>query len=52
MGLATLVLTQLGQTLLTSRGSPLTIGTSVLSAATFAAIVETPGADGGVDQAR
>jgi hypothetical protein len=37
MGLATLVLTQLGQTLLTSRGSPLTIGTSVLSAA----IVET-----------
>jgi hypothetical protein len=48
MGLATLVLTQLGQTLLTSRGSPLTLGTSVLSAA----IVETPGADGGVDQAR
>jgi hypothetical protein len=28
MGLATLVLTQLGQTLLTSRGSPLTLGTS------------------------
>ena len=43
MGLATLVLTQLGQTLLTSGRSPLTIGTSALSAAALAAIVETPG---------
>ena len=43
MGLATLVLTQLGQTLLTSGRSPLTIGTTAVSAATLAAIVETPG---------
>jgi cation-transporting ATPase I len=44
MALTTLVLTQLGQTLLTEGGrSPLTISTSVLSAGALAVMVETPG---------
>lgn len=43
MGLATLVLTQLGQTLLTSGRSPLVIATSTVSAAVLVGIVETPG---------
>jgi cation-transporting ATPase I len=43
MALATLVLTQLGQTLLTSGRSPLVVATSVASAGALAAIVETPG---------
>jgi cation-transporting ATPase I len=43
MGLATLVLTQLGQTLLTGERGPLTLATSAASAGVLAAIVETPG---------
>jgi cation-transporting ATPase I len=43
MGLGALVGTQLGQTLITGRHSPLVIATSVVSAAALCAIVETPG---------
>ena len=43
MGLASVVLTQLGQTLLTNWRSPVVIATSGASAAVLAAIVETPG---------
>jgi cation-transporting P-type ATPase I len=43
MGLGALVGTQLGQTLVTGRHSPLVIATSVISAAALCAIVETPG---------
>ena len=43
MGLAGLVLTQLGQTLLTNWRSPVVIATSGLSAAALVGIVETPG---------
>lgn len=43
MALSTLVLTQLGQTLLTSGRSPLVVATSAMSAGVLAAIVETPG---------
>jgi cation-transporting P-type ATPase I len=43
MGLAGVVLTQLGQTLLTNWRSPVVIVTSGMSAAALAGIVETPG---------
>jgi cation-transporting ATPase I len=43
MALATLVLTQLGQTLLTSGRSPLVLVTSAASAGALAVIVATPG---------
>jgi cation-transporting ATPase I len=43
MALSTLVLTQLGQTLLTSGRSPLVVATSAASAGALVAIVETPG---------
>ena len=43
MGLGALVGTQLGQTLITGRHSPLVIATSVASAAALIAVVETPG---------
>ncbi len=43
MGLAAVVLTQLGQTLLTNWRSPVVIATSGASAAALAGIVETPG---------
>jgi cation-transporting P-type ATPase I len=43
MGLAALVATQLGQTLLMGRRSPLVLITCVASAAVLAGIVETPG---------
>jgi cation-transporting ATPase I len=43
MGLGALVGTQLGQTLVTGRHSPLVIATSVVSAAALFAVVETPG---------
>jgi cation-transporting ATPase I len=43
IGLAALVGTQLGQTLVTGRHSPLVIGTTVASAAALVAVVETPG---------
>jgi len=43
MGLAALVGTQLGQTLLTGRHSPLVVATTLASAVTLVAIVETPG---------
>jgi len=43
MGLAALVATQLGQTLLTGRHSPLVIATTIASAAALVAVVETPG---------
>jgi cation-transporting ATPase I len=42
MGLAALVGTQLGQTLVTGRHSPLVIGTCVASAAALVVVVETP----------
>lgn len=42
MGLAALVGTQLGQTLVTGRHSPLVVGTCVASAVTLVAVVETP----------
>ncbi|WP_265737681.1 cation-translocating P-type ATPase [Peterkaempfera bronchialis] len=43
MGLAALVATQLGQTLITDWHSPLVLATSSLSAAALIGIVETPG---------
>jgi cation-transporting ATPase I len=43
MGLAALVGTQLGQTLLTGWHSPLVVGTTLASAALLVAVVETPG---------
>ncbi|BBZ46458.1 cation-translocating P-type ATPase [Mycobacterium parmense] len=43
MGLTALVTTQLAQTLLTRRHSPLVLGTAVGSAAVLVAIVQTPG---------
>jgi cation-transporting P-type ATPase I len=43
MGLGALVGTQLGQTLVTGRHSPLVIATSLASAAVLVAVVETPG---------
>ena len=43
MGLGALIGTQLGQTLVTGRHSPLVIATSVVSAAALFAVVETPG---------
>ncbi|MGE5131565.1 MAG: HAD-IC family P-type ATPase [Gemmatimonadota bacterium] len=43
MALSTLVLTQLGQTLLTSGRSPLVVATSAVSAGALVAIVEIPG---------
>ncbi|MBO0865701.1 MAG: cation transporting ATPase C-terminal domain-containing protein, partial [Mycobacterium sp.] len=43
MGLTALVATQLTQTLLTRRHSPLVIGTALGSAAVLVAIVQTPG---------
>jgi cation-transporting P-type ATPase I len=43
MGLAGVVFTELGQTLLTNWRSPLVIATSTVSAAVLAGIVETPG---------
>ena len=42
MALGALVATQLGQTLITARHSPLVIGTSLASAAALFAVVETP----------
>jgi cation-transporting ATPase I len=42
MGLAAVVGTQLGQTLLTGRRSPLVLATTVASAAVLVAIIETP----------
>lgn len=43
MGLAALVLTQLGQTMLMGWRSPLVVVTCVASAAALAGVVETPG---------
>ena len=43
MGLAALVGTQLGQTLVTGRHSPLVVATGLASAAALFAVVETPG---------
>ena len=43
MGLGALVGTQLGQTLLTARHSPLVIATAAVSAVALVAVVETPG---------
>jgi cation-transporting P-type ATPase I len=43
MGLGALVGTQLGQTLMTARHSPLVIATAVVSAVALVAVVETPG---------
>jgi cation-transporting ATPase I len=43
MGLAALVATQLGQTLVAGRHSPLVVATTILSAAALFAVVETPG---------
>lgn len=43
MGLAGIVLTELGQTLLTNWRSPLVIATCAISAGVLAAIVQTPG---------
>jgi cation-transporting ATPase I len=43
MGLAALVGTQLGQTLVTGRHRPLVVATSLASAAALFAVVETPG---------
>jgi cation-transporting ATPase I len=43
MGLAAVVGTQLGQTLLTGWHSPLVVGTALASAAVLVAVVETPG---------
>jgi len=43
MGLAGLVGTQLGQTLMTGRRSPIVVATSLASAAALVAVVETPG---------
>ncbi|MBS2537725.1 cation-translocating P-type ATPase [Catenulispora sp. NF23] len=43
MGLGALVGTQLGQTLLTARHSPLVIATAAVSAVALIAVVETPG---------
>jgi cation-transporting P-type ATPase I len=42
MGLAAVVLTELGQTLITNWRSPLVVATSAISAAILAGIVETP----------
>jgi cation-transporting P-type ATPase I len=43
MGLAALVGTQLGQTLLTGWCSPVVVGTTFASAAALFAVIETPG---------
>ena len=43
MGLAALVGTQLGQTLLTGRHSPLVVATTLASAAVLVAVIEVPG---------
>ncbi|PWI09007.1 cation-transporting ATPase [Streptomyces sp. NWU339] len=43
MGLAALVITQLGQTLITDWHSPLVVATGIVSAAALIAVVQTPG---------